>query len=224
MPSSPAAVRANTAVASPDQIALSTDTRSTCIVAIVIGPRPDHSLRSGPASTRTAHAARTVLNCSSRLNCASRERSSGVLELVRLALEVLDTTAHEERLLRVLVEIASGETFERLDGLLDRHERSLHARELLGHERVLRQEALDASRPADDDLVLLGEFVDAENRDDVLQFPVTLQDLLGALRDVVVLLADVLRIQDAAGRVEGVHRRVDALLRDRPAQHGRRVE
>ena len=44
------------------------------------------------------------------------------------------------------------------------------------------------------------------------------------LRDVVVLLADVLRVQDPRGRVERVDRRVDALLRDRPRQHRRRVE
>ena len=44
------------------------------------------------------------------------------------------------------------------------------------------------------------------------------------VRDVVVLLADVLRVQDARGRVERVDGRVDALLRDRPGQHRRRVE
>src|SRR5690348_10483412 len=91
------------------------------------------------------------------------------LELVGLALEVLEATAHEERLLRVAVELAVAEPLERVDGLLDRHERARDAGELLGDEGVLRQEALDAPRPADDDLVLFGELVDAEDRDDVLE-------------------------------------------------------
>ena len=55
-------------VASPDQIAASMETSSTCIVAI--------------------------------------ELSAVSFELVGLALEVLEATAHEERLLRVAVELA----------------------------------------------------------------------------------------------------------------------
>ena len=43
-------------------------------------------------------------------------------------------------------------------------------------------------RPADDDLVVLGELVDAENRDDVLQVLVALQDLC-TRRDTSVVLS-----------------------------------
>ena len=39
-----------------------------------------------------------------------------------------------------------------------------------------------------------------------------------------MLVADVPRVEDPGGRVQRVDRRVDALLRDRPRQHGRRVE
>ena len=41
---------------------------------------------------------------------------------------------------------------------------------------------------------------------------------------VVVLLRDVARVQDPGRRVERVHRRVDALLRDRTGENRRRVE
>ena len=51
-----------------------------------------------------------------------------------------------------------------------------------------------------------------------------LEDLLHLGRDLVVLGADALLGEDAAGRVERVHGRVDALLRDRPREHRGGVE
>ena len=116
---------------------------------------------------------------------------------MRLALEVLDAAAHEEGLLRILVEVTVAEPPERVNRLGDGHERARDAGEGLGDKCVLREETLDSPRPADDNLVLLGQFVDAEDGDDVLQFLVALQDLLGSLRDVVVILADVCSGEDA---------------------------
>ncbi len=98
------------------------------------------------------------------------------------------------------------------------------ARELLGDEVRLRQEALDAPRPRDDDLVLVGELVHAEDRDDVLQVGVALEDLLDERRDLVVLVGDDARLQRARRRLERIDGRVDALLHDRALEHGRRVE
>ena len=49
----------------------------------------------------------------------------------------------------------------------------------------------------DDQLVLFGQFVDAEDGDDVLQFAVALEDRLHPAGHVVMLLADVLRVEDA---------------------------
>ena len=45
-----------------------------------------------------------------------------------------------------------------------------------GHDERLRQELLDAPGAMDHLLVLLAQFVDAEDRDDVLQFAITLQN------------------------------------------------
>src|SRR5690606_24805293 len=67
-------------------------------------------------------------------------RRSALHDLVGLALQVLQATAHEERLLGVVVVLALAQPLERLDRLADRHERALDPGELLGRERVLGQE------------------------------------------------------------------------------------
>ena len=54
----------------------------------------------------------------------------------------------------------------------------------VGHMEGLRQEALDLAGAGDDELVLFGQLVHAENGDDVLQRFVALQDLLHLARDL----------------------------------------
>ena len=56
------------------------------------------------------------------------------------------------------------------------------AGERLGHEERLREEALDLAGALHGELVLVGELVDAEDRDDVLELLVALEDLLDAGR------------------------------------------
>ena len=58
----------------------------------------------------------------------------------------------------------------------------------------LREEALDA-RALDEHAVLVGQLVDAEDRDDVLQLAVALQHLLDLVGDAEVLLADDLGLR-----------------------------
>src|SRR3546814_17786315 len=58
------------------------------------------------------------------------------------------------------------------------------------------------------------QLVHAEDGDDVLQRLVDLQDFLHAAGDAVMLVADDARIEDARGRVERIHRRIDAELGD----------
>src|SRR5690606_37886980 len=110
------------------------------------------------------------------------------------------------------------------DRVGQRHRRTLDAGELLGDVGVLRQEALNPAGPADEDLVLFRQLVDAEDGDDVLQLLVALQDRLDADRGVVVVLADVARVEDPAGRGQRVHGRVDTHGGDRAGQLGRRVQ
>jgi hypothetical protein len=108
-----------------------------------------------------------------------------------------------------------GQGLERGDGLRQRHRLTGLAGELLHHVERLGEELLDAARPAD----VLGQLVDAEDRDDVLQVLVALQDALHLAGHPVVLLADVAGVEDAAGRVQRVDGRVDAQLGDGPAEH-----
>src|SRR4051812_31858989 len=155
----------------------------------------------------------------------ARERRLALgLQTFRVGLDVLDAAAHEERLLRILVELALGQAAERVDGLRQRDELARDAGELLSDEERLRQEPLDPPGPVDQDPVLLGQLVDAEDRDDVLQVLVALEDLLDPAGDVVVLVTEVARVEDPRRRVERVDRGVDAELGDRPGQHRRRIE
>ena len=91
-------------------------------------------------------------------------------------------------------------------------------------EERLAHEPLQAAGPGHGRLVLLGQLVDAEDRDDVLEVAVALEDALGLLGDVVVLLADDERVEDARRRGQRVDRRVDAELGDVALEADRRVE
>ena len=113
------------------------------------------------------------------------------------ALDVIKATAHEECLFWNVVVVAVGQRFECRDGFSNRYEGSVEAGEGLGNEGVLRQEALDTTGTANEDAILFGEFVDTKDRDDVLQVLVSLQDLLGAVGNTEVVLADLARIKDA---------------------------
>ena len=98
------------------------------------------------------------------------------------------------------------------------------AGELLGDVERLGQEALDLARALHELAVLVGELVDAEDGDDVLQLAVALQHRLDLVGDVEVLVAEDLGLEDRRRRVERVDRRVDALLGDRARERGGRVE
>src|SRR3954449_13335665 len=146
------------------------------------------------------------------------------LALVRGLDDLVDAALHEERRLRQLVVLAVDDLLEGAHRVVDWDVRARRAGERLGDVERLRQEALDLARALHRHLVLIGELVDAEDRDDVLELLVALQDLLDARGDLVVLLADDVRLEDRRGRVERVDRGVDPLLRDAAREHGRRVE
>ncbi len=92
------------------------------------------------------------------------------------------------------------------------------------HVEGLRQEALDLAGAGHGELVLFRQLVHPQDGDDVLERLVALQDPLHLTGDLVMLLADDLRVHETRGGVERVHGRIDALFRDRAVEHGRRVE
>src|SRR6185369_11724879 len=110
--------------------------------------------------------------------------------------------------------IASQDTHEAADRVLERDDFAVLTGEHLSDVERLRQEALDLARAEYGQLVFLGKLVHAEDRDDVLQLLVTLQHRLHAARGVVVLLAHDQRIKLPTGGIERVNRWVDAERRD----------
>ena len=84
----------------------------------------------------------------------------------------------------------------------------------------LREETLDLTGAADRLFILLGEFLHAHDGDDILKLPVALQNALDGTGDLIVLLPDDLRREDAAGGIQGIDRRVDAEGGDGTIQNG----
>src|SRR6478752_4059619 len=148
-------------------------------------PRPSWRRPSWPG--RTTRYGRPLRARPAAGRC---QPSEVLLDLGPLLLDVFQTAAHEEGLLGHVVVLTVGDLVERVDGLPDGDGRALDAGELLGNVGVLRQEPLDPAGPGHDDLVLFGQLVDTEDRDDVLQLLVALQDLLDPDRAVVVSLPD----------------------------------
>ena len=113
---------------------------------------------------------------------------------------------------------SSSSPFDQLSEGLDRglgvDPDAVHAGEHLAHEERLRQEPLHLAGPVHGDAVLLGELVETEDGDDVLQLLVALQHLLHPAGHVVVALAHDLGREDGRGRRQRVDRRVDAERRD----------
>src|ERR1700750_1257578 len=138
--------------------------------------------------------------------------------------DLVDAALHEERRLGQLVVLAVDDLAEGAHRVVDGDVDARRAGERLGDVERLRQEALDLARALHRHLVLVGELVDAEDRDDVLELLVALQDLLDAVGDAEVVLAEDRRLQDRGGRVQRVDGRVDAFFGDRPRERRGRVE
>ena len=132
-----------------------------------------------------------------------------VLEGVGLGQRRLGTAHVEERLLGHLVEIAVDQGLERLDGLLHGNGDALQTGEHLADVERLGQEPLDLPGPGDGDPVLLGQLVEAEDGDDVLELLVALEDALDPAGHVVVAVAHDLGGQDVRGGRQRVDGRID---------------
>ena len=59
----------------------------------------------------------------------------------------------------------------------------------------LREEPGNFAGPVDGQLVFLGQFIHTQNRDDVLQFLIALQDALNLLGHIIMLLTNHQRVQ-----------------------------
>src|SRR3954449_10546365 len=90
-------------------------------------------------------------------------------ELRGVLANVLEGSGQEEGLLRQVVGLALEDLLERRHGVLDRDGLAGPAAEDLADEERLRREPLEPPCARHGGLVLLGELVDSEDRDDVLE-------------------------------------------------------
>src|SRR5690606_26735511 len=206
MPSSPISPVATTRVASPWKISASALTMSQRMVDMV-----SSLVQWGPGRGRVAAPGPGKAAASGR-------------DLLRLLHRLVDGADHVERLRRQVVVVAADDALEAADGLLERDVLARRAGEHLGDVERLREEALDLARAGHGQLVVLRQLVHAQDRDDVLELLVLLQRGLDAARGVVVLVADHVRVELARGRIQRVHRRVDAQRGDVSRQHDGGVE
>ena len=89
------------------------------------------------------------------------------------------------------------EALEPAHRIFDLHILTRDTRETLSYCERLCEEKLDPARACDDQLVFVRQLIDTENRDDFLQIVVSLQNLLDLLRNVIMLVTDHTRIEDA---------------------------
>src|SRR5579883_3472216 len=115
-------------------------------------------------------------------------------------IDLIDAAGHVEERLRHLIELAIKNLAEAANRLFQRHVLAFASGERLGHREGLREETLNLAGARHRQLVLVREFVDAQDGNDILQVFVSLKHLLHAAGDVVVFLTNDLRIQDTADR------------------------
>src|SRR5579862_503020 len=130
----------------------------------------------------------------------------------------LDSAYHVERLLGKIVVFSFDDFLEAAHCVFDFYVLPCKTRELLGYEHWLRQELLDFSSARYGLLVIVRQFFDSQNRDDVLQFLVPLKDRLHRSGYCVVFLSYCARIQNAREAGQRIDRGIDAAFDDLPAQ------
>src|SRR5688500_16821248 len=97
---------------------------------------------------------------------------------------------HVERLLRHVVAFAVEDFVESLDRIFDLTVLPCQTRELRADEERLREQTLDLTGTGDGQLVVFRQLVETENRDDILEVLVPLEDLLNRLGRVVVIFTN----------------------------------
>src|SRR5258706_8845443 len=144
--------------------------------------------------------------------------------LLGFFLGLLDGADHVESLLWDIVVLTLDNFLEGTDGVFQFDISPGDTGKLFGNMERLREKTLHLAGARDGQLIVFGKLVHAENRDDVLQIFVTLQDQLHRAGNVIVFLADHVWIENARSRIERIHCRVNAQLGNLPGQNRGRVE
>src|SRR6188474_206523 len=165
--------------------------RTPGLSAVSIGTCPGRSSNS-PSSPGActlsasvwATTPRGVTRFTPRMVGSAISTSSPLRQLGGLGPHVVDRAGHLERLLGQVVALALEDLLERAHRVLARAEDALHAGERGGDVERLAHELLDLAGARHGLLVVLRQLVHAEDRDDVLQVLVALQDALDLAGDV----------------------------------------
>ncbi len=111
-----------------------------------------------------------------------------------------------------MVVLAVKDLLKAANGILELHVLTGRAGEGFGYVEGLRQEPLDLSRTRHGHLVVLRQLVHPEDRNDVLKIFITLQHGLNTASDLVMFLADDLRIKNTGGGIQRIDRRINPQL------------
>ena len=95
------------------------------------------------------------------------------------------------------------------DGLRNWHIFARQTGKLSSYKERLRQETLYFTRSGYNQLILFGKLVHTEDRNDILQLFILLQNLLYASGYTIMLLTDDSGIQNAGGRLQRINRRIN---------------
>src|SRR3954453_13433349 len=200
--------------------AFSIATSGACRASTPISPAAPGTISISASPSNAAPSGVTTETEKSGWSAATGLGRDGLgLHRLRALDRLLDRADHVEGLLGKVVVLAVEDLLEAANRVLELHELARRAGELRGCEERLREEPLHLAGTRDDELVLVGQLVDAKDGDDVLQVAVALQRLLHAGRRLVVLVGHDTRLQRPRRRVERVDGRVDALLDDRAREH-----
>src|SRR2546427_11416798 len=145
------------------------------------GACPGRTRRSPwlPGMTISSAASATTSRIGVAISSVSRSATlTARRELLRFVHRLADVADHVEGLLGQLVVLAVDDFPEALDGIRELHVPPLRTGERLGDEHGLGEKPLDLPRAGDDELVLVGELLHSEDRDDVLEVLVALEDEL----------------------------------------------
>ena len=123
-----------------------------------------------------------------------------------------------------MIPLAVADFFKASDGVGQRGDFSSFAGEDFGDQERLGQEAFDTSSATHDCLVFLAQFVNPENRDDVLEFAIPLEGALNASCDVVMPLTDNRWIENPRVGGQWIDRRVNPFFGDGSLEVDKRIE
>src|SRR4051812_2941889 len=134
------------------------------------------------------------------------------LRLLPLSFSLLDDTDVHEGVLGEVVPFAIADFFEAANRLSNRRDFASFSGEHFRHQERLREEPLEPACTQHDELIFFRQFINAEDGDDVLKFPVALEDCLHSAGTFEVPLSDVLWIENAAVRRQRIDRRINTFF------------